>query len=67
MIIVKVHDKRYHKGNKLVFFDTDTVTEEVTFFVQNHPKAHSILLKDKLYTDRDAFLKEYITRKEGRE
>ena len=59
MIIVKLHDKRCMNGYRIDFFDTNVVTDEIVRFVKKNPKAFWIELKDKTYTDRDSFLKDY--------
>ena len=64
MIIVRISDKRHHKGFKIKFFHTDNVTAEIVQFVKDTPKAYRIEIPGsgkagEIYTDREKFLKDY--------
>lgn len=59
MVIVRISDKRHHKGYKIKFFHTDIITEEVIQFVKGNPKAYWIDGNNEFYHSREEFLKAY--------
>lgn len=59
MVLVKIKDKRYHKGYNIKFFHTEAITEEVIQFVKSNPKAYWIECNNENYHSREKFLKAY--------
>lgn len=59
MVLVRIYDKRYHKGYKIIFFHSDTITEEIIQFVKEHKKAYWIECTNEVYHRREEFLKVY--------
>ena len=60
MVTVKTADKRHKSGYRIVFFKSDTITEEIVQFVQGNPKAFCINSFNEYYGRRDEFLKAYM-------
>ena len=59
MVLVRISDKRCHKGYNIKFFHTDTITEEVIQFVNSNPKAYWVESNNEFYHSREEFLKAY--------
>lgn len=58
MVTVKVKDKRHWRGQRVAFFRTDKVSDEVIQFVKKRPNAYLISDHYNVWT-RDEFLKEF--------
>lgn len=61
MITVRISDKRYYKGFRIKFFHSDVITPEIYAFVKDNKKAYWVDGKGILYTEREAFLKDYVS------
>lgn len=59
MVLIRISDKRYHKGYNIKFFQTDTITEEIIQFVKGNPKAYWVESNNEFYHSREEFLKVY--------
>ena len=59
MVLVRISDKRYHKGYNIKFFHTDTITEEVIQFVKGNSKAYWVECNNETYHSREEFFKVY--------
>ena len=59
MVLVRIHDKRYHKGYSIKFFHTEEITEEVIDFVKKTPRAYWVDGNKEFYHTREEFLAKY--------
>lgn len=59
MVLVRISDKRHHKGYKIKFFQADIITKEVVQFVKDNPKAYWVDCNNEYYHSREEFLNVY--------
>ena len=59
MVLIRISDKRYHKGYNIKFFHTDTITKEIIQFVKANQKAYWVECDNEVYHNREEFLKAY--------